>query len=238
MEHSPAYEIGRMIGALILAVVLAASLAGYSFGLWKFAKSRHVAWLAVTILLGLPLLGLVVLFFCVGAITLVKGAKEIGQPARSNEASSSLTHKFDKVEGAQFDYSVMIPDLPEWKVNTKSDDFDQIFSNRGVYFGIIAEHIGLGDTEAIRKVAEQHIADSSTAHSIGKAKTVTIAGLPWTTFDAEVTLNKLVLKYRFYVYADSRRTLQMIAWSSPATFDRNTFLIDQIATSFRLGKVD
>jgi len=238
MEHSTAYEIGRMSGPIVVAVILAVSLAGYSLGLWKFAKSRHAAWLAVTILLSLPLLGMVVLSLCVGVVALANGAKQLGHPGRSNEASSSLTHKFDKVEGAQFDYSLMIPDLPEWKVSTKSEDFDQLFSNRGIYFGIIAEHIGMGDTESVRKLAEQRIADTSTTHSIGKAKTITIAGLPWATFDAEVKLNKLSLKYRFYVYADSRRTVQMIAWSSPTLFDRNTFLIDQIATSFRLGKAD
>ncbi len=94
-----------MSGPLIVAIILAVAFIGYSIGLWKFAKSRHAAWLAVTILLSLPLLGMFVLCVCVGVVALAKGARELQRPTAATGASGSLAHKFDKVDGTQFNYS-------------------------------------------------------------------------------------------------------------------------------------
>jgi hypothetical protein len=151
------------------------------------------------------------------------------------EPVEMLKEKFETLKGVDFDYSVELPDFPRWRMQERTGAFDRMFSHRDLYFGIIYERIGMGNTDTLRQGVEARMS-AFRDYSIKKAKNMTIAGVPWQVVDVDVTSDGMKLKYRFYLFADSRRTVQILVWSSPAIFDENSFLADQIAQSFRFPK--
>lgn len=191
--------------------------------------------MAALIISFLPLFGLFGLLVVGSGITLLrlldlKTANHSQMASASGQTASPLT-------GHEFDYTLQVPDLDEWSVNSKTAPFDRILSRRDVYFGVIAEHVGAGDAESILKLAQANITSATEKCTFGKATPITIAGLPWLTFDVTAKLPNLTseFKYRYYVYSDAKHSIQLLAWSSPAMLDKNAATIDQIARSFRFG---
>jgi hypothetical protein len=229
-----AYDLGRILGVFLFVLIVPASLIGYTFTIWKFGKSGQKSWLLASGCLGFPVFGLVLLVIA-GAVYGAFYSKS--NPPRVKDSAPGepvemLKEKFETLKGVDFDYSVELPDFPRWKMHERTGSMDRMFSHRDLYFGIVYERIGMGNTDSLRQTVEARMSDFRD-YSIKKAKNMTIAGLPWQVVDIEVTADGIKLKYRYYLFADSRRTVQILAWSSPAIFDENAFLADQIAQSFR-----
>lgn len=235
VPYDEGYRIGLIAGPLILIFILVAAFVGYSISLVQYTRSRRGGWMAALIISFLPLAGFFGLLLVVCGLNLLR---EFGPASASHsQAVGSSQQKPSPLTGHQFDYTLQVPDLDEWSINSKTAPFDRIISHRGIYFGVIAEHVGLGDAESILKAAQANITAATENCTFGKASPITIAGLPWLTFDVTAKLPGLTseFKYRYYVYSDAKHSIQLLAWSSPAALDKNAATIDQIARSFRFG---
>ncbi|HEY8904311.1 MAG TPA: hypothetical protein VIM48_11410 [Chthoniobacterales bacterium] len=237
--HSASYDVGYRVGLIagpiILIFILVAAFVGYSISLVQYTRSRRGGWLAALIVSFLPLAGLFGIMLVGLGITLLRelGSASVGHSQTANSSSQ----KSSPLTGHQFDYTLQVPDLDEWSIDSKIAPFDRVISHRDIYFGVIAEHIGLGDAESLLKAAQANITTATEKCTFGKATPITIAGLPWLTFDVTAKLPNLTseFKYRYYVYSDAKHSIQLLAWSSPAMLDKNAATIDQIARSFRFG---
>lgn len=232
--YEAGYRFGLIMGPLILIFILVAAFAGYTISLVQYTRSRRGGWMAALIVSFLPLAGIFGLMVVVCGLNLLH---EFGPESASHSQAGSSQQKSSPLTGRQFDYTIQVPDLDEWFISSKIAPFDRVISHGDIYFGVIAEHIGVGDAESGLKVAQTNLSTAAETCTFGKATPITIAGLPWLTFDATAKLPNVTLefKYRYYVYSDAKHSIQLIAWTSPAKLDNNAAMIDQIARSFRFG---
>jgi len=234
---SAAYEVGRMIGMIMVPVVLFILFAAYSASLYLLGRSRHIGWLISTVVFSLPLAALfIAMIFGIAFTMRSSTAPEAASTFQSHEAADLLTAPFQPLKGRNFDYTLSVPDRDSWKTIPPSGDFDRIIAYRDLYIGIIAERVGIGDIERMREFVEQTLTTNSTTRHIDSIENLAIDGRPWVAFTADATREKMHLRYRYFLYTDNRRSVQIIAWTSPALFDRNKPVVEQIAQSFHFGK--
>jgi hypothetical protein len=233
--YDAGYRMGLVAGPVILIFILVTAFIGYSISLVQYTRSRRGGWMAALIVSFLPLAGFFGLLVVVCGLNLLH---EFGPASASHsQAAGSSQQKSSPLTGHQFDYTIQVPDLDEWFIDSKTAPFDRVISHRDIYIGVIAEHIGLGDAESILKAAQANMTSAAENCTFGKATPITIAGLPWLTFDVTAKLPNVTseFKYRYYVYSDAKHSIQLLAWSTPAMLDKNAAMIDQIAKSFRFG---
>lgn len=232
-----AFETARTTGMILLPVVLFILFSAYSASLFLLGRRHHVGWLISAVVFVLPLAGLfLAMIFGIAVALHPAPAKGTASTFQSHEAADLLAAPFQPLKGRNFDYTLSVPDRDSWKTLPPSGDFDRIISYRDLYIGVIAERVGIGDIERMREFAEQTLTANSTFHHVNPTENLAIDGRPWVAFTADATREKMRLRYRYFLYTDNRRSVQIIAWTSPALFDRNKPVVEQIAQSFQFGK--
>jgi len=98
------------------------------------------------------------------------------------------------------------------------------------------EGIGLGTPERVCEIAQKNVSSKASQVSFTAPVSVQIDSHSWLTYDAAATLNGINIKYRFYVYADTNNTVQMITWTGPSLFNRYAPVFDRIAKTFKMPK--
>ena len=101
---------------------------------------------------------------------------------------------------------------------------------------MIAEGIGLGTSQKICDLSKTNLALKASSYVTTPPVALDIDSHSWLTYDATATLTGVEIKYRFYVYADSNYTIQVITWTGPVLFDHYAPVFDRIAKSFKLPK--
>ena len=149
-----------------------------------------------------------------------------------------LKEPMTAVTGNALPYQVSLPSLDSWGKEDSKPPFDYLFLYHDAYFGIVAENIGVGTPERICEISRKNLASKASACTTTQPVALTIDSCSWLTFDADATITGIRLKYRYYVYSDSERTIQILAWTGPVVFERYAPVFDRIATSFKFPKTD
>jgi hypothetical protein len=238
MDNSTAYQMGQVAGAIIGILLMLGICVFFVIALVKSFTKRSKGWIIAAAVSGLPFLLFLFLFIAgmvIGFKKAVNHSTELNQ-ARQGEPSQLITAAMSPVSGNSIAYTISLPWMSDWQKNDSHAPFDYLFSYHDAYLGIIAEGIGLGSPERICDVSQKNLASKASQFSVTTPVPVEIDSRSWLTYDATATLREVTIKYRFYVYADSNYTFQIIAWTGPALFTRNAPVFDRIANSFKMPK--
>jgi hypothetical protein len=238
MDNSAAYHIGQIVGALLFIVLFLGIVTGFIIALVKAFTTRKKGWIIAASLFSLPFLLFIILVFVGFIIGFKKGldrADEISQ-AKHGESSQLLTAAMTPVAGNFIPYEISLPWASEWQKNDDHAPFDYLFSYHDVYIGVIAEGIGVGTPQAICDISQKNLAKKASTFSFTKPASLQIDSQSWLTYDADANVSGIKIKYRFYVYADTNCTIQIITWTSTPLFDRFSPVFDRVAKSFKLPR--
>jgi len=156
--------------------------------------------------------------------------------ARRGNPSEMLTATMTPISGNALPYEISLPSLSAWAKNNSRPPFDYFFAYRDAYVGIIPEGIGLGSPEKICAISRKNLASKASHLQTTTPVPIEIDSHSWLTYDVAATVEGVDIKYRFYVYADSNCTIQIVTWTGPLLFDRYAPVFDRIAKSFKLPK--
>ncbi len=241
MNNSDAYQMGQQIGRVIgVAVVLGMALAMCIFFVLAMVKAlttRRKGWIIAASLSTLPFIAVFILMVIGFAIGFKRGfghSLEVAAASRG-EASPLLTANMTPLTGQAIPYQISLPSADEWSQKTGQRPFDYLFAyQQSAYVGIIAEGIGVKSSEHAVELTQENISKKASDCTFSSAQPIEIDSHSWLTYDASATIHDIQIKYRFYVYADSDYTFQIMAWTVPRLFDHEAPVFDRIAKSFKM----
>jgi hypothetical protein len=238
MNDSTAFQIGEIIGAIMGVLIMIGICAFFVIALVKAFTTRRRGWIIAASVAGLPFLlflGLFLTGMVMGFARTMNRSNEI-TAARRGDPSQLLTATMTPVSGAALPYEISIPLLSAWAKNDSRPPFDYVFSYRDAYVAIVPEGIGLGTPEKICAVSRKNLASKASSLQTTTPIPTEIDSHSWLTYDATATVDGVDIKYRFYVYADSQYTIQIVTWTGPLLFDHYAPVFDRIAKSFKMTK--
>ncbi len=227
--------MGQIAGAIFGIVVLFGGLVFFIVALVKAINTGKKGWIIAASITGLPVLAIVGAFFYgiyMGVHQAAARSKEI-QSARKGVPSMLQTGLMTPVQGSVLPYSISIPTISAWKKTADLAPYDYVFSYRELYIGVIAEGIGIGSSRAACEFAQKNLSTKTTDSKFEEAREIEISSQKWLQFDAESTFQNIHCKYRYYVYADKDRTIQIICWTGAQLFDYYAPVMSRVAESFR-----
>ena len=238
MENSAAFQAGEIVGVIMAVLMMVGFFAFFIFALIKAFSTRRKGWIITASLFSLPILLFFVLILAGMAVGFKKGMNRSTEiaVARRGEPSQLLTAAMTPISGNAIPYEVSLPWLTEWQKNDSKPPFDCLLSYRDAYVGIISEGIGMGTPEHACHIIQANLASKASSASATTPVPVSIDSHSWLTYDTDATIQGIKIKYRFYVYADSNYTFQIVTWTGPALFDRYAPVFDRIAKSFKMPK--
>jgi uncharacterized membrane protein len=238
MNDTTAYRIGQIAGAIIALAMLIGICVFFIVALIKALRTRRKGWIIAASISSVPFLLFLLLFMMALIAGLRKGFNRSAEISAAHRAEPSqlLTAAMTRVSGNSIPYEISIPWLSAWKKDDSHAPFDYLFSYRDAYVGIIAEGIGLGSPERIGDISQKNLARKASEFSATEPVPIEIDSHSWLTYDATATVEGIGIKYRFYVYADSNYTFQIVTWTGPALFKGNAPVFDRIAKSLKMPK--
>jgi hypothetical protein len=234
--NSPAYQAGYQAGVVAGVIIFFALLLGlmvfFVISMVKAMTTRRPGWIVAASLSGVPF----ALFVVFMLIAMVVGFKRgLNHPSEFRAASQLLTADMTPISGNALPYQISIPSLDEWQKNTSLQQYDNLFVyHNSAYVGIIAEGMGLGTPQHICDISRKHFKEKASECTFTDVQPIDIDSHSWLTYDVDATVSYAHIKYRVYVYADTNYTIQILAWSGGALFDRDAPVFDRIAKSFKL----
>jgi len=230
------YEIGVVIGALLVLAFFVGIIVFFIIALVKAISTRRTGWIVAAAVTSVPLLFLGVLM-CIGFVAGFKrgfnNATDMAA-ARRGEPSQLLTAEMTPVTGVAIPYQISIPELNSWQKDDNHPPYDYLFNAHDAYVGIIAEPVGLKTPENVCALSQKNISRKAADYTFTASQPINIDSRQWLTFDATATFKDIPIKYRFYDYADTNYTIQIITWTVPALFNHNAPVFDRIAKSFKM----
>jgi hypothetical protein len=178
----------------------------------------------------------VFIFICL-AVAFVAGFKrgfEGSTGAVRQDSSHFLTAGMTPMTGSEIPYQISFPGIDQWQKDTSPAPFDYLYYCDDAYVGIIPESIGLGAPQKACDISRHNLISKASHYSFTPEQPIEIDSHSWLTFDATATIRGIDLEYRYYVYADTNYTFQIITWSVPAVFDHYAPVFDRIAESFKM----
>jgi hypothetical protein len=230
--------MGVVAGTLVVLALVLGCVVFFVLALIKAISTRRTSWIIAAAISTVPVLCAIVFLVAAFVTGFKKGfrqAREIAA-AKQGQPSDLLSADMSAIHGTAIPYAISFPWLSAWHDDTEQAHFDHFMFYHDSYVGIIAEGIGLGTPQAVCDLAQMNLAARAAQHSFTKAVPVTIDARPWLTYDADANVKGIPIKYRFYVYADTNYTFQIITWTGPVMFDRTAPVFDRIAKSFKLPK--
>lgn len=235
MEQN-AYGIGVVVGALMVLAIFLGIVVFFVIALVKAISTRRAGWIVATVVTGAPL----VLFFiliCIGFVAGFKrgfnNARDMAN-ARQGQPSELLTADMSPVMGISVPYQVSLPAVNSWEKDDSRSPFDYLFNYHEAFVGIVAERVGMKTPERVCDLSQRNVSRKASQVTFTTSQPVDIDSHTWLTFDASATIKDIPIKYRFYDYADSNYTIQIVTWTVPPLFDHNAPVFDRIAKSFKL----
>ena len=236
--NSMAYHAGEVVGVLMFLAMFVGLCVFFIIALIKAFSTRRKGWIIAASVSSVPFLAIFIIFIIAFAIGFKRGLAQSSEieAARRGEPSQLLTATMTPVSGVAIPYEISVPSLSAWGKNDSSPPFDYLFNYRDAYIGVIAEGIGLQTPNRVCDVSQKNLQSKADQCSMTTPTPMEIDSSSWLTYDATATVSGIQIKYRFYVYADSNYTIQIIAWTGPSLFDRDAPVFDRIAKSFKLPK--
>ena len=230
--------MGQIAGGIIGIVLMLGVCVFFVVALVKAITKRSKGWVIAAIVSGLPFLLFIILFMIGMVLGLKKGMNSSSElyEARQGQPSQLLTADMSPVSGNSIPYEISLPWMNEWQKIDTQMPFDHIFSYRDAYIGVIAEGIGVGTPQRVCDLTQQNLAAKASSFSATTPSPIEIDSHSWLTYDVTATIKGLNLKYRYYVYADTNYTFQIMTWTGPALFDHYTPVFDRVAKSFKMPK--
>jgi hypothetical protein len=238
MNDSAAFKIGEIAGAIMGVLMMIGICVFFVIALVKAFTTRRKGWIIAASVASLPCLLFLSLFLAgmvMGFTRTVNRSNEMAA-ARRGDPSQLLTATMTPVSGNTLPYEISLPLLSAWAKNDSKPPFDYMFSYRDAYVAIIPEGIGLGTPEKICAVSRTNLASKASSLQTTTPISTEIDSQSWLTYDATATVDGVDIKYRFYVYADSQYTIQIVTWTGPLLFDHYAPVFDRIAKSFKMTK--
>ena len=238
MNDSTAYQMGQVAGVIIGIFLMLGICVFFVIALVKSFTKRSKGWIIAAVLSGLPFL----VFLCLFMAGMVMGFKRAANrstelnEARHGESSQLLTAAMSPVSGNSIAYEISFPWMNDWQENDSRSPFDHIFSYHDAYVGIIAEGIGVGTPQRVCDLTQKNLASKTSSFSATAPEPIEIDSHSWLTYDVTATLNGLNVKYRYYVYADTNYTFQIMTWTGPALFNHYAPVFNRVAKSFKMPK--
>ncbi len=236
MVNSLAFKMGQVIGVLVVLAVVVGLGVFFVIALVKAIKTRRAGWIVAAVLSGLPfflLFGAFLVGVFLGASRAMTHSREVAA-SRRGEASDLLQAPMSPVAGVALPYEISLPALSAWQAHENHPPFDHFYSYRDAYAAVIAENVGMQSPERLceftRGILEKKASHSATT----PPQPLEINGRTWLTYDADATIEGIELKYRYYLYADDARSIQLITWTGTPLFARYGPVFDRIARSFKL----
>ena len=238
MDNSIAYQIGEVLGALLVVAIVIGVLVLFIIALVKSIKTARKGWIITAAISGIPIAAFLVLFLIGMALNITRGgASSPIFGGSSGSVSDLLTASMTPVPGSAIGYQISYPMIDSWKkLDPSNGAFDQLYNFHDAYVGVIAEGIGVGTPQRICDLSQKNLTDKASQYSFTSPQPIQIDSHPWLTYDATATVSGVDLKYRFYVYADANYTFQIISWTGPGAFDKVNPVFDRVAQSFKLPK--
>jgi hypothetical protein len=240
MDNSTAFQIGQIVGAGLVIVIVLGVLVFFIISLVQAIRTRRTGWIVGASVSGLPILVFFLLILIGLGIGIERGLKNTNATAAFTTATATdlLTSSMTPVPGSVIPYQVSYPSLSQWTKgdNTVNPDFDQFYHFHDAYIAVIAEGVGVGTPEKICDLAQKNLAAKASQFSVTTPTPLNIDSHSWLTYDATATVTGISVKYRFFVYADSNFTFQIICWTGPAMFDTLSPIFDRVAGSFKHPK--
>ncbi|MEO8207331.1 MAG: hypothetical protein ABI615_14210, partial [Chthoniobacterales bacterium] len=249
MNPSPpsfAYQMGQIIGALLVLFMFLVLVGGFALSLWKAIRTRRKGWIISSVIFSLPFFAILILFLVGVGIGIIQGISNArngginagrlqvgpkslfsGKPTRRKEAYDLINDPAQKLEGVNFNYSIKVPALSDWKVEGNVRGFDRIIAYNDLSVAVIAEHIGMTSLENLRELVIRNLTEKSKETTVGEPTKITINGRQWMVFDMRGALENFIIQYRVYIYTDESCCIQIFAWTSPALFVPNKPLIEK-----------
>ena len=236
MDTSSAYQFGQLLGMIIAGVfALAFFIGGPVFtviSIVKAFKTRRTGWIisaVVTSLIGLGMLGC----FVLGVVAGVK--KQIADKSRPVMSAQVMQQLLDVPmdEIVRPGYAISLPEAGKWATLKVNPDMDKTWIRNGLCVATIPESEGCGSPEGLKEIAESTLRGASKECDMGEAREVTIDGKKWLSFDAQAKISFLRINYRFFVYSDDERSMQVIFWVNGDNIESVTPVIERIISSFR-----
>ena len=237
-NNSIAFQIGEIAGAIMGVLMMIGICVFFVIALVKAFTSRRKGWIIAASVTGLPFLlflGLFLTGMVMGFTKALDRSNEIAATRRGSPAEL-LMATMTPISGNVLPYQISLPSLDAWAKNDSRPPFDYVFSYRDAYVAIIPEGIGLGTPEKIYAVSRKNLGSKASALQTSTPVPIEIDAHPWLTYDATTTVDGVDIKYRFYVYADSQYTIQIVTWTGPVLFDHYAPVFDRIAKSFKMPK--
>ena len=239
MNDSSAYQTGFQIGQIIGIIVFLAFFVGcaalFVISLVKAISTRSKGWIIGACVSAVPLLILIALFVFGLAVGFNQGFRQSRDvaAAKRGEPSPLLTADMTEITGNPFPYKISVPAYNDWKDKLSNPPYDHFLAYNDAYVGVIAENVGVATPESVRDFYQKNITQNSSDYSFSDSHEIIIDSRKWLTYDATATLKGVKIKYRFYLYSDNSRTVQILAWTEPVLFDRYAPVFDRIAKSFQ-----
>jgi hypothetical protein len=237
MEHATAFHMGQTLG-ILMAFVFMGGMVFFVISLVKAFTTRRPGWIVAASVTGVPVLLLMLFFVVAFALAFTKGVKHAREvvAAKQGQPSALLTAEMTPFTGSLIPYEISIPAESQWTKARDHRPYDYVFNNGIGYFGTIVEGIGLSTPQRVYEMSKKHVMSKASESAVTEPKAVEIDSRDWLTFDVTATVSGAHLKYRYYVYADTNYTVQLISWTGPILFDRYSPVFDRIAKSFKLPK--
>jgi hypothetical protein len=238
MTNSAAYRAGEFFGAAMMIVILLGSLVFFIIALIQAIRTRRTGWIVGACISGLPILALLALFF-IGIVVGIMGARNrmAGGLGTTTTTADLLVGNMSPASGTVLPYQISYPSMQSWIKHAKGgSDYDQLYNCGDVYVGVIAENIGLGTPQRVCNAAQRTLTKHAPQRTFTTPLPITIDSHSWLTYDAAATIDGTNIDYRFYVYADSDHTFQIICWTAPGNFASTVPVFDRVAESFKLPK--
>ena len=238
MENSTAFHIGQIAGAIIAVFMMISLCVFFVIALVRAITTGRKGWIIAASIFSLPFLAflfLIIVGMVMGFSKAVNRSSEM-TAARRGKPSEFLQAAMTPVSGNALSYQISLPSSEVRGKNDSHPPFDYLFSYRDAYVGVIAEGIGLGTAQKICDLSQTNLASKASSFVTTTPVVLDIDSHSWLTYDATATLTGVEIKYRFYVYADSNCTIQVITWTGPMLFDHYAPIFDRIAKSFKLPK--
>jgi hypothetical protein len=199
MDHPIAYQIGFFMGMAVVILVPLGILVFFIVSLVKAISTGRKGWIIAASISGLPMLAITALIMIAFSMGIIKGIHNFQDRNASIMGSPSqlLTASMTPVAGNVLPYQISYPWLDSWKKESFGA-FDQLFSYRDAYVGVIAEGIGVGTPQRVCDLSQQNLAAKASVFSATTPVPIEIDSHSWLTYDAMATVSGMNVKYRFY----------------------------------------
>ena len=238
MNNSTAFQVGQIVGVIIAVLMMISFLGFFVFALVKAFTTRRKGWIIAASVASLPFLLFLGLFLMAMVMGFTKGMNRSNEmaAARHGDPSELLAAAMTPVSGNALPYEISLPVLSAWAKNDSRPPFDYLFSYRDAYVAIIPEGIGLGTPEKICAISRKNLESKASRLQTTTPVSIEIDSHSWLTYDATATVEGVDIIYRFYVYADSNYTFQIVTWTGTPLFKRYAPVFDRIAKTFKMPR--